>query len=386
MLTPTLSASELRYRRLFEAAQDGILVLDPISGQVIDVNPCLMSLLGFSYEELIGKQLFEIGVFKDEHFGRDAFQELRMSGYIRFDVLPLETKDGRRLQVEFVANIYQEGDQTVIQCNLRDISARKQAEGALQDATQELSRHAAELENLVSLRTAELKLSNTQLETFVYSIAHDLRAPLRTMQGFSEILVQEHAKNLDEQGREFANYINAAAQTMDRLLTDLLAFSQISQQKLELTPVDLEAVVISAVSGCDAQIQQTNAIVECNPPWPQVRGHATTLRQVLLNLISNALKFVSGKTAQVKVYAEPRPGGLVRIWVEDNGIGIPTEFQEKIFHVFQRLHTVEFAGTGIGLAIVQKGMERMGGSVGLISVPGEGSRFWVELRQSKSGP
>ena len=247
-------------------------------------------------------------------------------------------------------------------------------------------RHAAELENLVSLRTAELKLSNTQLETFVYSIAHDLRAPLRTMQGFSEILVQEHAKELDEQGREFANYINAAAQTMDRLLTDLLAFSQISQQKLELTPVDLEAVVISAVSGCDAQIQQTKAIVECSPPWPQVRGHATTLRQVLLNLISNGIKFVSGKTPVVKVYAEPRPSGLVRIWVEDNGIGIPAEFQEKIFHVFQRLHTVEFAGTGIGLAIVQKGMERMGGSVGLMSTPGEGTRFWVELRQSKSGP
>jgi len=386
MLTPTLSASELRYRRLFEAAQDGILVLDPGTGQIIDVNPRLMNLLGYSYDELIGKQLFEIGVFKDETFCRDAFQELRMAGYIRYDVLPLETKDGRRIQVEFVSNIYQEGDQTVIQCNLRDISARKEAEGALQDATQELSRHAAELENLVSLRTAELKLSNTQLETFVYSIAHDLRAPLRTMQGFSEILVQEHAKHLDEQGREFANYINAAAQTMDRLLTDLLAFSQISQQKLELTPVDLEAVVISAVSGCDAQIQLTKAVLECPPPWPQVRGHATTLRQVLLNLVSNAIKFVAGKTPHVKVYAEPRPGGLVRIWVEDNGIGIPAEFQEKIFHVFQRLHTVEFSGTGIGLAIVQKGMERMGGSVGLISVPGEGSRFWVELRKSKSGP
>jgi PAS domain S-box-containing protein len=386
MLTPTLSASELRYRRLFEAAHDGILVLDPGSGQIIDVNPRLMNLLGYTYDELIGKQLFEIGLFKDESACRESFQELRMAGYIRYDALALETKDGQRVQVEFVSNLYQEGDQTVIQCSLRDISARREAEGALQDATQELSRHAAELENLVSLRTSELKLSNTQLETFVYSIAHDLRAPLRTMQGFSEILVQEHAKHLDEQGREFANYINAAAQTMDRLLTDLLAFSQISQQKLELTPVDLEAVVISAVSGCDAQIQQTHAVVDCPAPWPMVRGHATTLRQVLLNLISNAIKFVSGKTPHVKVSAEPRPGGLVRIWVEDNGIGIPPEFQEKIFQVFQRLHTVEFAGTGIGLAIVQKGMERMGGSVGLISVPNEGSRFWVELRQSKSGP
>ena len=107
---------------------------------------------------------------------------------------------------------------------------------------------------------------------------------------------------------------------------------------------------------------------------------------MLLNLISNAIKFVAGKAPQVKVYAEPRPGGLVRIWVQDNGIGIPADFQEKIFQVFQRLHTVEFTGTGIGLAIVQKGMERMGGSVGLVSAPGEGTRFWVELRQSESGP
>ena len=234
----------------------------------------------------------------------------------------------------------------------------------------------------MGLRTAELRLSNAQLETFVYSIAHDLRAPLRTMQGFSQLLVQEHTASLDQQGRDYANFINTAAQTMDALLADLLAFSHISQQKIELVPVELETVVQSALAACETEIRESGARIENIPPWPTVLGHAATLRQVLVNLISNAVKFVSSGAPQVHLRAEQRPGEIIRIWVEDNGIGIPSEFQERIFNVFQRLHTTEFAGTGIGLAIVQKGMERMGGRVGLDSAPRTGSKFWIELSKA----
>jgi len=130
------------------------------------------------------------------------------------------------------------------------------------------------------------------------------------------------------------------------------------------------------------EIHDSHAHIECVPPWPTVVAHAATLRQVLVNLISNAVKFVAAKTPQVRLRAEERPGGYVRIWVEDNGIGVPAEFQDRIFNVFQRLHTTEYAGTGIGLAIVQKGAERMGGRAGVESAPRMGSKFWIELARA----
>lgn len=166
---------------------------------------------------------------------------------------------------------------------------------------------------------------------------------------------------------------------MTALLNDLMAFSQISQQKIELAPVALEGVVQGALSGCEREIVASEAVIDTNSPWPTVLAHATTLRQVLGNLIANAVKFAGGKTPQVKLRTEERPGGIVRIWVEDNGIGIPPEFHRRIFQVFQRLHATSYAGTGMGLAIVQKGVERMRGRVGLTSAPGVGSRFWIEL-------
>ena len=375
----TMSASELRYRRLFEAARDGILIVDPATRRIIDVNPFLVEFLGYTHDEFIGKELFEIGLLKDVFASQAAFRELRTRGFIRYEDLPLRTKAGRSVDVEFVSNLYPEGDQQVIQCNVRDITARKRTEGALRVAEGKLARHAAELENVVNQRTAELRVSNTQLETFVYSIAHDLRAPLRAMQGFAQLLVEEHAATLNQQGRDYANYINTAAQKMDRLLADLLAFSRLNQQTIKLEPVQLGAAVQGALAGLDLEIRSRGALVEHLPPWPAVLAHAPTLQQVLINLIGNAVKFVEDRAPQIRIWAEPQPDGYIRLWIQDNGIGVPAEFQARIFEVFKRLHTTAYAGTGIGLAIVQKGIERMGGRVGVISEPGEGSRFWIEL-------
>jgi PAS domain S-box-containing protein len=372
-------ASELRYRRVFEAAQDGILIVDPETRRIIDVNPFLVNFLGYSYDEIIGKELFEIGLLTDEAASQAAFRELQISGHIRYENLPLETKDGRPVAVEFVSNLYLEGERAVIQCNIRDISARRKAEETLIDAAAAQLRRTAELELMVRQRTADLQLSNGQLETFVYTIAHDLRAPLRTMQGFAQLLVQDHSARLSRTGQDYATFIAGAAETMDHLLADLLEFSHVSQQEIELVPVALETVIRSALAACETQIHETRAQIEMVPPWPVVLVHATTLRQVLVNLIGNAVKFVAGKPPRVRLRAEERPDGFIRVWVEDNGIGIPVEFQERIFQVFQRLHTTAFAGTGIGLAIVQKGIERMRGRTGVESTPGIGSRFWVEL-------
>lgn len=380
------SESALRYRRLFEAARDGILIVDPETRRIVDVNPFMIDFLGYPRDEFIGRELFEFGLMKDEAASQAAFRELQASGYIRYDDLPLETRTGQRVEVEFVSNLYHEGDRQVIQCNIRDITARKAAEIVLRSAEEKLARYAADLEQLVQSRTIELRLSNAQLETFVYSIAHDLRAPLRTMQGFSQLLVQDPRSALSPEGLGYARHIDRAAQTMDQLLTDLLAFSHISQRAIALAPIALNDAVRNALAACAPEIDAAHArIVHTSSPF-EVLAHAPTLQQVLVNLLGNALKFVAGAIPRIQIHAELRPDGVVRLWIEDNGIGIPAEFRERIFQVFQRLHTTAYSGTGIGLSIVQKGMERMGGHVGLLSSDGQGSRFWIELAQSPASP
>jgi PAS domain S-box-containing protein len=384
-----LGESELRYRRLFEAAHDGILLVNPRSRKIVDANPFLVGFLGYTRDELIGKELFEIGLLADEAASQEAFRELQSNGLIRYEDLPLKTKGGRTAEVEFVSNLYEEGDQQIIQCNIRDITARKRVEAAGRAVDLTLARRAADLDREVDDRTRELRLAQLELETLIHSIAHDLRAPLRTMQGFSQLLVQRHAAALNSEGREFARFIDSAAQTMDSLLADLLEFSRISRQAMHLVSLSLEAMIEGALADCTAVLRERDVRVERAISKPTVLAHAATLRQVLVNLIENAVKFNASSAPTLRFRTEERPGDILRLWVEDNGIGIPLESQQRIYQVFQRLHTTAYPGTGIGLAIVQKGIERMGGRVGVVSAVGAGSQFWIELAQApgpRTGP
>jgi signal transduction histidine kinase len=264
-----------------------------------------------------------------------------------------------------------------------EIRERKQAEEALRQAKALLTDRAGQLEALVAERTSALTATNQQLEAFVYSIAHDLRAPLRAMQGLSTMLVAKAGADLDETGRDYANRIKKSAQFMDAMLLDLLAFSRISQQRLELAPVNLETVVETVLARLQEEIREKNARVESSGPWPVVLAHEATLAQVLFNLANNALKFVAKDVPPaVRLRAEDQRD-CIRVWVEDNGPGIEPRHQSEIFGVFTRLDGEKYAGTGIGLAIVQKGVERMGGRVGVESAAGQGSRFWFELRKSQ---
>jgi signal transduction histidine kinase len=262
-----------------------------------------------------------------------------------------------------------------------EIGERKQVEVALHWAQALLNDRAGHLEGLVTARAAELIASNKQLEAFVYSIAHDLRAPLRAMQGFSTMLIKE-VTGLDGTAKDYAGRINKSAQFMDSMLMDLLAFSAVSQKNLELTSVSLESVVDSVLLGLEKEIQDKGARVETSGPWHSVFAHKSTLAQVLLNLIINALKFVAPDVFPiVRLRFEDR-AEFIRIWVEDNGIGIAADHQDQIFRLFTRLDGSKYEGTGIGLAIVDKGVERMRGRVGVESSLGQGSRFWLELPKS----
>jgi signal transduction histidine kinase len=267
-----------------------------------------------------------------------------------------------------------------------EIRQRKEAEKLLHQAQARLMDRAGQLEGLVIERTAELTATNSQLEAFVYSIAHDLRAPLRSMQGFSTMLVEEAGPALNETGKNYAERIEKSAQFMDAMLKDLLAFSRVSQKGIELTPINLQTVVESVLDRLGKDIRDKNARVENSGPWPCVLAHELTLTQIVFNLMSNALKFVAPNVSPVvrlrtEVHAE-----FIRVWVEDNGLGIAPDYQGEIFRIFTRLDGDKYGGTGIGLAIVQKGVERMGGRVGVESIPRRGSRFWFELRRSPEVP
>jgi signal transduction histidine kinase len=263
------------------------------------------------------------------------------------------------------------------------LRARSETQAALREATaarEDLRRHAADLETRVAERTAALQEVNAELESFSYSVSHDLRAPLRAMQGFAAALLEDQADRLDATGRDHARRIVAAGARMDAAIQDLLAYSRLAHAELRLESVDVEALVEELVAHMETEIRGRNARVAVHRPLPRVRAHRSTLRQVVTNLVANALKFVPpGAPPKVEVRGEERDG-RVRLWIEDNGIGIPAEHHERIFRVFERLHGVEtYPGTGIGLATVRRAMERMGGRAGVESAPGRGSRFWIEL-------
>jgi PAS domain S-box-containing protein len=238
-----------------------------------------------------------------------------------------------------------------------EVTELKQAQRHLSEANQLLERRIQE-------RTERLAEANIELRAFAHTVAHDLRAPLRNVEGYTDALLEDETPRLSEQGRGFLVRIGDAARRMDRLITDLLTYSQLSRAELRLQTVDLERVVGMALDDMETQIARSQARVEVVPSLPSVRGNEAILVQVFENLIGNALKFVApGVTPSVRIHGR-EDGELAHVWIADNGIGIPPEQRERIFSVFERLHgEEEYPGTGIGLAIVRKGMERLGGSV-----------------------
>ena len=250
---------------------------------------------------------------------------------------------------------------------------RKQAE----NENRELN---ATLEARVKQRTKQLEAVNQELEAFCYSVSHDLRAPLRAIQGFAQVLLEDYESLLDDIGKEYLNRITTAAAHLDILILDLLAYSRLGRTQIQFGQVSLASVVEEILREFESELQQKQTQVIIKTTLPVVRSQQSILKSVVTNLIANGIKFVHPKVDPVvQIWAEER-GEYVRLWVEDNGIGIAPEHQERIFRVFERLHGIEsYVGTGIGLAIVKRGVESLDGKVGVCSNVDRGSRFWIEL-------
>jgi signal transduction histidine kinase len=260
----------------------------------------------------------------------------------------------------------------------RDFTERKRAEKALQAAHAQLADRATQLEILVQERTAKLQDVVSELQQISYAMAHDMRAPLRAMSTFASLLAEEAPDGISPaEVKEYTRRIMVAARRLDKLIQDALHYTKVAQQEIPLGPVDLLKLLRDLIDTYP-NLHSDKADILITNELPVVSGNESLLTQCFSNLLGNAVKFVPpGVKPQVRVWAERR-ARMAKIWVKDNGIGIPKHSQARLFQMFQKLDA-DYEGTGIGLAIVRKVAERMGGKVGVESEPGAGSSFWVEL-------
>lgn len=241
------------------------------------------------------------------------------------------------------------------------------------------------VEEALATANAELQRANSELESFAWTVSHDLRAPLRTMQGFAHTLLEEYGARLDDRGRDFAERIIASGTRSEALIRDLLEYSRLSFEQVEVKPVELQAVLTQAMELLEADLRKAGTRILLEADLPRVLGNHTILQQVVTNLLTNALKFVPpDRKPEIRIWVEEQDEHI-RLFIQDNGVGIPPDQSERIFRTFERLTQSEHhEGTGIGLAIVRRGMERIGGVAGVEPAPEIGSRFWLDIPREQA--
>jgi PAS domain S-box-containing protein len=370
-----------RYRQLVELAPDGIVI--HAEGKIVYVNSAGIRMFGREDpSEVIGQRVLSF-----IHPESRPLVEKRLPQLYAGDAtLPTVEErfvrpDDSLFYGEVHATPMRYGDTQAILVFIRDVTERRLNEQRMAQMATDLERHAQELERRVDERTLALQAMNQELEAFAYTVSHDLRAPIRAMRGFTDILIEDHQHALDEAGRAYLARIIDASDRMAALIEALLQYSRLGRVSLDAHEISLDDAARAVVAQLEPSLRERGAEVTLRAPLGAAMAHEALIRQVLSNLIENAIKFVpDGRAPRVEVYSEQRDERL-RVWVVDNGIGIAPEHHGRVFHVFERLHSHhEYQGTGIGLAIVQRVLHRLDGRVGLTSVPGEGSRFWFELR------
>ena len=366
-----LICSEIRYRRLFESAKDGILILNAETGMIIDVNPFLIELLSYSKEQFIEKAIWEIGFFKDIISNKDKFLELQQTGYVRYENLPLERADGRKINVEFVSNVYIENNHDVIQCNIRDITDRKRAEKEQKQLKEKLNQ-SQKME---------------AIGTLAGGIAHDFNNILGGILGYTELTLD----NVPYGTLAYSNLQNAIKGICRAraLVKQILSFSRHSDEKKEL--LKISCIIKEAIALIRSTLPSTIEIREnIEAKSSRILADSTQIHQVLMNLSTNASYAMEEKGGVLeisliradlngevsKTYPELKPGPYVKLSVSDTGCGIKKEIIEKIFNPYFTTKEVG-KGSGLGLSVTYGIVKKHGGEIKVYSKEGKGTVFQV---------
>jgi PAS domain S-box-containing protein len=375
-----LRESEERFRTLADNIAQFAWMADG-QGSIFWYNKRWFEYTGTKLEEMQGWGWQK--VHHPDHVGRvtEKIRRAFETGEYWEDTFPLRGKDGSYRWFLSRGVPIRDAEGKVVRWlgTNTDVTERMQMEAELAKAHEKLEHRARDLEAMVAERTAHLRATIAELEGVSYSLSHDMRAPLRTIQSFSEIVLAESGEKISPSGRELLQKSILAAERLDRLIRDVLIYSRVSRESIEFKTIDVENLVRQIIEE-RPEFQSPHAEIRIEGRLKAVRGHEAYMMQCITNLLDNAVKFVPpGRIPEVRIWSE-RIDGQVRLWIADNGIGIAKEAQERVFGIFQRVHAEStYPGTGIGLAIVRRAVERMGGTVGVESEPGRGSRFWVQL-------
>jgi PAS domain S-box-containing protein len=366
-----LEPSQALFQGMLESAPDGMVITDA-GGRILLVNTQTEQLSGYMRHELIG-QLVEVLV--PERYGEIHIQHrseymatprTRSMG-VGLD-LYLRRKDGSELPVEISLSPIQTPEQILVFASIRDVTTRKQSEAKIKRLNDELQHHVEQLLE-----------ANREMESFSYSVSHDLRAPLRSMDGFSKVLMERYADQMDERGRNYLSRVRAAAQKMGRLIDDMLSLSRIGRTQMRWDQVDLSEMATAIVEELRQREPERQVVVTITPNM-KVSGDPALLQIVFTNLIGNAWKF-TGKREEAHIDVGLKEERGERIYfVRDNGAGFDMAFVDKLFTSFQRLHTEEdYSGTGIGLAIVKRIILRHEGRIWAEGAVDQGATFYFTL-------